>query len=182
MLVDLAELTQLVPFDLHLQADAGRARRRADRRSRCAAAPPSPESPAVVTSRMRLGGLVVRGARVTQVDRLDPDAALELLPRIIGVDRTRAAPHVARELIELCGRLPLAVCVAGARLTARSKWPISEMVEAMTLERGRLAALRTEDDMAVRGALAISYSGLPAEAARVYRLMGFSPARTSTAR
>jgi tetratricopeptide (TPR) repeat protein len=137
--------------------------------------PSSPESLAVVTSRLRLGGLAVRGARVIHIDRLDPDAALELLSRIMGDDRAQAAPHMARELIELCGRLPLAVCVAGARLAARSKWPISEMVEAMTLERERLAALRMEDDMAVRGALDISYRGLPVEAARIYRLMGLFP-------
>jgi tetratricopeptide (TPR) repeat protein len=49
------------------------------------------------------------------------------------------------------------------------------MVEAMALERERLAALRMEDDMAVRGALDISYRGLPAEAARIYRLMGLFP-------
>jgi hypothetical protein len=49
------------------------------------------------------------------------------------------------------------------------------MVEAMTLERERLAALRMEDDMAVRSALDISYRGLPAEAARTYRLMGLFP-------
>jgi tetratricopeptide (TPR) repeat protein len=137
--------------------------------------PSSPESLAVVTSRLRLGGLAVRGARVIHIDRLDPDAALELLSRIVGDDRAQAAPHMARELIELCGRLPLAVCVAGARLAARSRWPISEMVEAMTLERERLAVLRMEDDMAVRGALDISYRGLPVEAARIYRLMGLFP-------
>jgi tetratricopeptide (TPR) repeat protein len=137
--------------------------------------PPSLESLAVVTSRLRLGALAVRGARIIHIDRLEADAALELLSRIIGDDRAAAAPHVARELIELCERLPLAVCVAGARLAARSKWPISEMVEAMTVERGRLAALRMEDDMAVRGALDISYRGLPAEVARVYRLMSLFP-------
>jgi tetratricopeptide (TPR) repeat protein len=137
--------------------------------------PSSPESLAVVTSRLRLGGLAVRGARVIHIDRLEKDAAFELLSRIIGDDRTQAAPQVAHELIELCGRLPLAVCVAGARLAARSKWPISEMVEAMTLERERLAALRMEDDMAVRSALDISYRGLSTEAARMYRMMGLFP-------
>jgi tetratricopeptide (TPR) repeat protein len=137
--------------------------------------PPSPESLAVVTSRLRLGGLAVRGARVIHIDRLDADAALELLSRIVGDDRAQVAPHMARELIELCGRLPLAVCVAGARLAARSKWPISEMVEAMRSERERLAALRMEDDMAVRGALDISYRALPAETARLYRLMSLFP-------
>ena len=137
--------------------------------------PSSPESLAVITSRLRLGGLAARGARVIHVDRLDADAAVELLSRIIGDDRARAAPHKARELIDLCEGLPLAVCVAGARLAARSKWLVSEMVEAMSLERERLAALRMEGDQAVRGALDISYRGLPAEAARMYRLMGLFP-------
>jgi tetratricopeptide (TPR) repeat protein len=137
--------------------------------------PPSPESLAVVTSRQRLGGLSVLGARVVHIGRLESGAALDLLSRIIGDDRALAAPHMAQELVELSGCLPLAICVAGARLAARPNWPVSEMVEAMRMERERLAALRMEDDMAVRGALDISYRGLPVEAARIYRLMGLFP-------
>ena len=83
--------------------------------------PPSPESVAVVTSRLRLGGLAVRGARVIQLDRLDADAALELLARTMGDERVLAQPHAARELVELCAGLPLALCVSGARLAARSQ-------------------------------------------------------------
>jgi hypothetical protein len=137
--------------------------------------PPSPESLAVVTSRQRLGGLSVLGARVIHIGRLKTEAALELLSRIIGDNRAIAAPHMAQELVELSGHLPLALCVAGARLAARPNWPISEMVEAMRLERERLAALRMGGDMAVRGALDISYRSLPVEVARVYRLMGLFP-------
>jgi tetratricopeptide (TPR) repeat protein len=137
--------------------------------------PPSPESVAVVTSRLRLGGLVARGARVIQLDRLDADAALELLVATIGEERVLAQPHAARELVELCARLPLAVCVAGARLAARSRWPVSEMTAAMSLERERLAALTLEDDLPVRSALHVSYGALPTEAARMYRLMGLFP-------
>jgi tetratricopeptide (TPR) repeat protein len=137
--------------------------------------PPSPESVAVVTSRLRLGGLVARGARVIQLDRLDADAALELLVRTAGEERVLAQPHAARELVEQCARLPLAVCVAGARLAARSRWPISEMVEAMADERERLAALMMEDDLPVHSALHVSYTALPTEAARIYRLMGLYP-------
>jgi tetratricopeptide (TPR) repeat protein len=137
--------------------------------------PSSPESVTVVTSRSRLGALTARGARVIPVDGLGPAAALELLTRTIGDDRARAEPHAARQLVDLCGHLPLAVCVVGARLAARTRWPVSEMVEAMTLERDRLAALTMEDDMVVRGALDISARALPAEAARMYRLMSLFP-------
>jgi tetratricopeptide (TPR) repeat protein len=137
--------------------------------------PSSPESATVVTSRLRLGGLAARGGRVIQLGSLDTDAALELLACMIGNDRLHAHPHAARQLVELCARVPLAICVAGARLAARSRWPVSEMVDAMVHERERLAALRMEDDMAVRSALDVSYSALPTEAARMYRLLGLFP-------
>jgi tetratricopeptide (TPR) repeat protein len=137
--------------------------------------PSSVRSVAVVTSRWRLSGLAAHGARVIQLDRLDSEAALELLGRTLGNDRALAEPHAARELVDLCARVPLALCVAGARLAARSRWSISEMVEALTQERNRLAALAMEDDVAVRSALDLSYRSLDAEAARMYRTMGLYP-------
>jgi len=45
----------------------------------------------------------------------------------------------------------------------------------MTHERERLAALTMEDDLPVHSALHISYSALPTDAARMYRLMGLFP-------
>jgi tetratricopeptide (TPR) repeat protein len=137
--------------------------------------PANPASVSIVTSRQRLSGLAARGARVIQVGGLDADAALELLGRTIGDERARAEPHATRELVELCARVPLALCIAGARLAARSRWPVSEMVAAMAHERERLAALSMEDSMAVRGALDISYRALPAGGARMYRLMSLFP-------
>lgn len=137
--------------------------------------PPSAGSVAVVTSRWRLGGLAARGGRFIQLDGLESDAALELLRGTLGDDRALADPHAARELVDLCARVPLAVCVAGARLAARSRWPIREMVEALEQERHRLATLAMEDDMAVRPALDLSYRSLEPAAARMYRTMGLYP-------
>jgi tetratricopeptide (TPR) repeat protein len=137
--------------------------------------PSSMASVTVVTSRSRLGGLTARGARVIQLDRLDEDSALDLLARTLGDDRVLAEPHAARELVQLCGRLPLAVCVAGARLAARTRWPVSEMVTALAHERQRLAALALEDDMSVRPALDVSYQALDPRSRHVYRVMGLFP-------
>jgi tetratricopeptide (TPR) repeat protein len=137
--------------------------------------PPSAMSMTVVTSRQRLGGLAARGARILQLDRLGTDAAIELLQRTMGDDRASAEPHAARDLVGLCARVPLAVCVAGARLAARSRWPIAEMVRALEQERRRLAALAMEDDMAVRPALDLSYRSLEGAVARMYRVMGLFP-------
>ncbi len=124
---------------------------------------------------MRLAALAAIGARVIQLGRIGNDAAVELLTRIVGDDRARTEPQAARHLAELCAGLPLAVCVASARLAARPRWPVSEMAAAMTAERERLAALVTEDDMAVRSALDLSYGALPARAVRMYRLLGLFP-------
>lgn len=141
--------------------------------------PASANSVAVVTSRWRLAGLLVRGARGVQLDQLSTDASLELLKRTVGDERVRGEPGAAGELVELCARLPLALCVAAARLATRPHWPLSEMVEDLTHERQRLTALSVEDDMTIRAALMFSYRGLsPPEAARVYRLLGLFPGAT----
>lgn len=137
--------------------------------------PPSAMSVTVVTSRQRLGGLAARGARILQLDRLGTDAALDLLHRTIGDDRASAEPHAARDLIDLCAGVPLALGVAGAQLATRSRWSIAEMVRTLEQERRRLAALAMEDDMAIRPALDLSYRALDSDVARMYRLMGLYP-------
>lgn len=137
--------------------------------------PPSSMSVTIVTSRQRLAGLAARGARILQLDQLGTDAAVELLRRTLGDDRASAEPHAARDLVGHCAGVPLAVCVVGARLAARSRWRLAEMVRALEQERRRLAALAMEDDMAVRPALDVSYRSLDPAAASMYRVMGLFP-------
>lgn len=137
--------------------------------------PASPASVTVVTSRWRLTSLRMQGARLIQLGRLLPAAALELLAQTLGDDRPQLEPEASRELVDLCGRLPLAICVSGARLAARPRWPIREMVDTLTHEHQRLAALTLEGDPAVRASLDLSYAALPDAEARMYRLMGLYP-------
>jgi tetratricopeptide (TPR) repeat protein len=137
--------------------------------------PSSMASVTLITSRWRLASLRTRGARGIQLDRLEPDAALELLTHTLGDDRAQSEAEAARELVDLCAYLPLALCVAAARLAARPRWPITEMVDAMAHERRRLAALTMEDDTAVRVSLDLSYRALDPAEARLYRLMGLFP-------
>lgn len=137
--------------------------------------PTSAMSVTVVTSRQRLAGLAARGARILQLDQLGTDAAVELLCRTLGDDRASAEPHAARDLVGHCAGVPLAVCVVGARLAARSRWRLADMARALEQERRRLAALAMEDDMAVRPALDVSYRSLDPAAASMYRIMGMFP-------
>ncbi|MFB4306647.1 tetratricopeptide repeat protein [Actinomadura sp. GTD37] len=130
----------------------------------------------VVTSRHRLTGLVVDGARFADVDPLGEPGALELLERLIGADRLGAERDHARSLVALCGTLPLAVCASGARLAARRRWPIARAVAELGDEARRLSALRTgEGDISVSAVFNTSYQALDEEQAAAYRLLGVHP-------
>ncbi|MFF4416805.1 ATP-binding protein [Streptosporangium sp. NPDC001559] len=143
--------------------------------------PASAESVTIVTSRWRLAGLLMRGARAVQLEQLSPRSSIELLGRTIGGERIRAEQESAERLVELCARLPLALCVAAARLATRPRWPLSEMVQALTHERRRLAELSIgdEDETKVQAALALSYDGLSSDdIRRIYRRLGLFPGTT----
>jgi tetratricopeptide (TPR) repeat protein len=129
----------------------------------------------VVTTRRRLSGLAVNGARYFDLHPLNESGAMELLDRLVGSDRVEAEPQETRSLITLCGRLPLAVCASGARLATHRRWSIGRAVQELADETNRLSTLRMEDDVSVRAAFDLSYRALAADAARLYRLLGLHP-------
>jgi hypothetical protein len=137
--------------------------------------PASQTSVAVVTSRWRLGGLVRDGASLVSLAPLEPTAAVELLTRSVGEERVAGEPGPADRLAELCGHMPLAVSVAGARLAARPHRSIIRAVEDLADQRSRLAKLSVQGDVSVAAIFDLSYRELPAQAARSYRLLGLHP-------
>jgi DNA-binding SARP family transcriptional activator/tetratricopeptide (TPR) repeat protein len=112
---------------------------------------------ALVTSRERLGA--VGGAAHLHLPVLDEAEALELLGRVIGDDRVAEQPEAAREMVRLCGNLPLAVRIAGARLAARPQWKVGRLTERLRVQHRILQEL-TLGDLEVRGSFALSYDGL----------------------
>jgi tetratricopeptide (TPR) repeat protein len=136
--------------------------------------PGSSESVVVVTSRRRLAGLLAGGAGLLSLGPLREPAAVELLARYIGTERIEAEPAAARALVRFCGGLPIALAVAAARLLARPRSPIASMVAELRDARRRLEALSVED-VSVRATFDLSYRALPADAARLYRLIGLLP-------
>ncbi|MFT7834955.1 tetratricopeptide repeat protein [Saccharothrix sp. BKS2] len=133
--------------------------------------PTSARSAVVVTSRWRLGGLAVDGARFVEVESFDESASLELLARAVG-PRVTSEPDAARELARLCAGLPIALSVIGARLSTRPKRSLSKEVGSLRAER--LATL-TLGEVSVEAVLDLSYSDLPPDHARVYRLCAVHP-------
>jgi len=132
------------------------------------------DSLVLVTSRVRLDGLVVRhGARVLPLAELPPPVAVELVDRAAGARRGAREPEALRELARLCGYLPLALRIAAARLAARPRQPVSDLVAELADEHNRLQALDVGDgDTSVRGAFDVSFRNLDPQHARMFLLLG----------
>lgn len=126
----------------------------------------------LVTSRRRLTGLDVR--RRISLGPLDVDAAQGLLAGVVGTpatDRDRAAAH---ELARLCGRLPLALRIAGARLQNRPMWTLADLVSRLSDDEARLGEL-TAGDRSVEAAFRLSYRRIPAAEQRAFRALSRAP-------
>jgi tetratricopeptide (TPR) repeat protein/transcriptional regulator with XRE-family HTH domain len=123
----------------------------------------------LVTSRARLAGL--EGARLVDLDVLPDAAAADLLARVAGVDRVAAEPAAAAAIVGYCGRLPLAIRVAGARLAARPAWSLARLAERLADEHRRLDQLAA-GDLEVRASIALSYRALPDEQQLAFRRLG----------
>jgi tetratricopeptide (TPR) repeat protein len=135
--------------------------------------PGSPTCAVLVTSRARLS--VLEGVRLVDLGVLAPDQAVTLLGRIAGTDRVIAEPAAARQIVQLCGLLPLAVRVAGSRLAGRRHRTLAWLAGELADERRRLDVL-AHGDLEVRASLALSYQALSPAQQRAFRLLGLAPA------
>jgi DNA-binding SARP family transcriptional activator/tetratricopeptide (TPR) repeat protein len=135
--------------------------------------PGTPSCLTVVTSRNLLTGLIAaEAAHPMTLDLLTAVDARAFLTLRLGPDRVAAEPESIAELIELCARLPLALCVTAARATMDPALTISDLVAGLHDVRDRLDALDIGDTTTdVRAALTWSYRALPEQQARLFRLL-----------
>lgn len=131
--------------------------------------PDAPGSAVLVTSRALLGGLVATHTMV--LDVLSRDQAVELLAKVVGAERVAAEPEAARTIVELCGYLPLAVRIAGAKLVAGGRAPLAVLARRLAVEHGRLAELKLRD-LEVRASFALNYEDLDEDERRMFRRLG----------
>jgi transcriptional regulator with XRE-family HTH domain len=123
---------------------------------------------ALVTSRRRLAS--IEGVCAMALGVLEEGESVELLARVAGRQRVAAEPEAALAVIGLCGRLPLAVRIAGVRLAARPHLQLACMADRLADEKRRLDVLDV-GDLAVRASFGLSYERLDPEAGRAFRLM-----------
>ncbi|MFI9508948.1 BTAD domain-containing putative transcriptional regulator [Nocardia sp. NPDC052566] len=134
---------------------------------------PAPSSRVLVTSRRRLVDL--DAVRALSVEPLPAREAMRLFASIVG-ERAAAADIAVLDVVQLCGFLPLAVRIAGARLVHRPRWTVEYLAGRLRDERRRLAEL----SLGVRGvaaAFALSYEQLDPDQRRMFRCLGTHPGR-----
>ncbi|KAA2266479.1 hypothetical protein F0L68_01660 [Solihabitans fulvus] len=127
---------------------------------------------ALVTSRRRLAAL--EGAAILSLDVLSTEESLVLFGNVAGVPRATAEPEAAREVVALCGRLPLAIRLAASRLAHRPQWTVASLARRLRDGTGRLAQLALED-RGVGAAFALSYEQVTPAQQRMFRLLGLHP-------
>lgn len=134
--------------------------------------PAAPGCLLLVTGRRRLTG--IDDAVSLSLDVLPLADAVGLFSQIVGRQRTRWELDPAAELVELCGRLPLAIRIAAARLNARPTWTIAQLVDRLRDRQHRLTELEA-GQRSVLAVLDVSHQHLTGELQRVFRLLGLHP-------
>ncbi|MDT0303594.1 BTAD domain-containing putative transcriptional regulator [Streptomonospora wellingtoniae] len=133
--------------------------------------PASPDALVLVTSRR---ALALDGAFTLTLDVFSPAEGKELLTTVAGPGRLASAPAVPERLVELCGRLPLAVALAASRLRNSPGHGIGEGPGLL----GRARVGREENEPATRDVHAVfgrSYRALDADGRRMFRLLSLHP-------
>lgn len=128
--------------------------------------PGVPSCAVIVTNQRRL--LELPGAHRVEVDAFDEATGIELLARVLGASRVRREADAALALVRLCGRLPLALRIAAAKLAGRPHWTIARMVRRLESEEHRLDEL-VLDDVGIRSSISTSYQGLGPVARTLFR-------------
>jgi len=139
--------------------------------------PSGPNCLVIVTSRNLLTGLVAaEGAAPMTLDVLTRDEAHDLLARRLGSGRVSAEAGAAARLAALCGRLPLALSLAAARLATHPGLAIDVVAGELADAESRLDTLTVDDvSVSVRAVFARSCQELTPPAARIFRLLGLHP-------
>jgi hypothetical protein len=130
--------------------------------------PGSPGCAVLITSTSRLAALA--GATAVPLDLMPPGQAAELLTAIIGEARAQAEPETVSEVARLCGYLPLALRIAGARLVSRPAWKVSWFATRLADESKRLDLLKA-GDLEIGASFGLSYRGRAETEQRAFRML-----------
>jgi tetratricopeptide (TPR) repeat protein/transcriptional regulator with XRE-family HTH domain len=126
----------------------------------------------LVTSRRHLSAL--DDATAISMDTLPPGDAARLLVRLAGRPALSAGDPGVREIVRLCGYLPLAVGMMGRQLRHHPAWTAAGRAAELTSARDRLELMETEN-LSVTAAFDLSYADLTEDQQRLFRRLGLHP-------
>lgn len=135
------------------------------------------ESPGMVvaTSRHRLDGMVGQCGLRIRLRALSEEASIDLVRTLIGEEAISKESSSVRDLVQLCDRLPLALCIAAAQVRPGRHHTIAGQVAKLQDEQRRLAHLSIPDSLSVRASLDISYRELSSNARQLYFALSLHP-------
>ncbi|WNM31371.1 BTAD domain-containing putative transcriptional regulator [Streptomyces sp. Li-HN-5-11] len=139
--------------------------------------PANPQCAVVVTGCRTLHG--VGGAVNVDLDVMDHAEGVELLARIVGRARLEAERCATDRLVELCGRLPVALRCIGSRLVAVPGLPLTVLADRLTNSRQALDELYL-GDLNLRAMYDSSYARLNRQEQSTFRLLSMLPGEAFT--
>lgn len=139
--------------------------------------PANPQCAVLVTGCRTLHG--VGGALNVNLDVMDHTEAVELLARLVGRTRLEAERCATDRLVELCGRLPVALRCIGSRLVAVPGLPLTVLADRLTNSPQALDELYL-GDLNLREMYDSSYARLNRQEQSTFRLLSMLPGEAFT--
>ncbi|QBI51937.1 AfsR/SARP family transcriptional regulator [Streptomonospora litoralis] len=129
----------------------------------------APGSLTLVTSRQDLPGL--SGAQYISLGMLGPQASLRLFATVLGSSRVDQEPDTAREVVRMCGGLPLALRIVAGRMLSRPRWTFEHVRQRLSEHHRMFRELRIEGH-SVEAVFELSYQSLNDEQRRAFLILG----------
>lgn len=123
----------------------------------------------IVTSRRQF---VEQGLVLIRLDVLQENDARDLLKKLCA----RLTEQELAELTELCGKLPLALRIAGSHLGTRPDENVTRYIEKLKEQRIELLSDSDDETLDVEATFALSYDRLDPETQRRWRFLAVFPA------
>ncbi|MGW2228483.1 BTAD domain-containing putative transcriptional regulator [Streptomyces formicae] len=113
-----------------------------------------------------------RGTRGVRLGPIEHDDAVALLAAITG--RELVETEAVDRLLELCGRLPLAIRAAGLRLDSKPHWSVEDLVARLSDPR-RLLDTLSHGESSPRACFDRALRHVPLDTAAAYRALSATP-------
>lgn len=126
----------------------------------------------LITSRHRLAAL--DDAHHVQLDTLTPRDGADLLRSLLSGHVSDEDKTLLAELVERCGRLPLAIRIGAARLLANPSWTLADLSSRLRTAEETISAL-DDGERSVAGAFRVSVNTMQADQLRLLGLLTFHP-------